>query len=85
MRLCRGAQLCAHEVDDRLYAAGDFDGLRRALSGLYERGLVEQVGGTDGRLLPRTAKAVWKVSEKGKCLSEEKASLEGPSASRFGE
>jgi hypothetical protein len=45
VRLCRGAQLCAHEVDDRLYAAGDFAGrvdIRRALSGLYERGLLSR-------------------------------------------
>jgi hypothetical protein len=74
VRLCRDAQTCAHEVADRVYAADGFDPLTDiggALSDLYEHGLVEQMRDTDGRILPRDAKAVWKVSEKGKCLSEE--------------
>ncbi len=88
VRLCRAAQPCAQEVGDRVHAAG-FDPLTDvggALSDLYERGLLEQARDTDGRILPRDAKAVWIVSEKGKCLSEEdNVWLDGTSRSRIGE
>jgi hypothetical protein len=89
VRLCRGAQPCAHEVAERVHASSGFDlraDIHGTLSDLYERGLVEPVRDTDGRILPRDAKAVWKISEKGKSLSDEDEEwLDGTSHSRFGE
>jgi hypothetical protein len=74
VRLCCAAQLCAHEVVERVYASGGFDlraDTNRAISDLYERGLIEHARDADGRILPRDAKAVWKVTKKDKCLSDE--------------
>jgi hypothetical protein len=75
VRLCRAAQLCAHEVSTTGYMlleTSRWPGGHSARSVRpLRKGLVEQVRDTDGRFLPRNAKAVWKVSEKGKCLSEE--------------
>lgn len=90
VRLCRAAQPCSHEVADRENAVGDFDphaDFRAAMAGLYEMGLVEHERDKDGRVLPgNSGQALWKISDKGKRLSEEgKICFDGTSHSSFGE